>query len=193
MVHNGDPDFSFGGDVQDYPEDWREMAGGVERTRLDKRDYLLEGIRVTPSGRILSTGSAVWFIPGKFRFCPCCKEQVAAQAREINKLAGLSGEGRSSATTLITASALRWMMSEQSDLAEHTRKVLAFTDNRQDAALQAGHFNDFLFVTLLRAAIFAAVRESGTDGLGEAEFARNWAFLPSTGRAAKNGWLILKL
>ncbi|MCU1248740.1 MAG: box helicase domain protein [Edaphobacter sp.] len=170
VVHDGDPDFSFGGDVQDYPEEWRETVGGVERTRLDKRDHLLEKIRVAPSGRILSTGSAVWFIPGKFRFCPCCKEQVAAQAREINKLAGLSGEGRSSATTLITASALRWMMSEQSDLAEHTRKVLAFTDNRQDAALQAGHFNDFLFVTLLRAAIFAAVRESGTEGLGEAEF-----------------------
>ena len=170
MVHVGDADFSFGGDVQDYPEDWRETARGAERVSLDKRDYLLEQVRVAANGRISATGALAWFIPGKFRFCPCCKDQVASQAREINKLAGLSGEGRSSATTLLTSSALRWMMSEQSDLPVHTRKVLAFTDNRQDAALQAGHFNDFLFVTLLRAAIFAAVRDAGPDGLGEAEF-----------------------
>src|SRR6202022_1994522 len=36
------------------------------------------------------------------------------------------------------------------------RKRLGFTDNRQDAALQAGHFNDFVFVTRLRAAILLA-------------------------------------
>src|ERR1700730_14898127 len=35
------------------------------------------------------------------------------------------------------------------------RKLLGFTNNRQDAALQAGHFNDFVFVTRLRAAILA--------------------------------------
>ncbi len=48
-----------------------------------------------------------------------------------------------------------------------TRKLLAFTDNRQDAALQAGHFNDFIFVTLLRGAILAALAEAGDDGLHE--------------------------
>ena len=52
------------------------------------------------------------------------------------------------------------------------RKLLGFTDNRQDAALQAGHFNDFLFVSLLRAAIFAAVSLAGPDGLSEDEFGR---------------------
>ena len=50
-----------------------------------------------------------------------------------------------------------------------TRKLLAFTDNRQDAALQAGHFNDFIFVTLLRGAILAALAEAGDDGLHEDE------------------------
>lgn len=170
MAHDNDVDFSFNGDVQDYPEDWREIARGEERVSLDKRRYQLEKIRVAANGRISSSGAAAWFIPGKFRFCPCCKDQVVVQAREINKLAGLSGEGRSSATTLLTSSALRWMMSKQSDLPVHTRKVLAFTDNRQDAALQAGHFNDFLFVTLLRAAILAAVRDTGPEGLGETEF-----------------------
>ena len=48
-----------------------------------------------------------------------------------------------------------------------TRKLLAFTDNRQDAALQAGHFNDFIFVTLLRGAILAALAEADDEGLHE--------------------------
>jgi hypothetical protein len=52
------------------------------------------------------------------------------------------------------------------------RKLLGFTDNRQDAALQAGHFNDFLFVALLRAAVFAAVTAAGPDGLDDSEFGR---------------------
>lgn len=52
------------------------------------------------------------------------------------------------------------------------RKLLGFTDNRQDAALQAGHFNDSLFVSLFRAATLAAVQAAGTDGLGDEEFGR---------------------
>jgi hypothetical protein len=52
------------------------------------------------------------------------------------------------------------------------RKLLGFTDNRQDAALQAGHFNDFLFVSLLRAATLAAVRKEGAGGLAEEDFGR---------------------
>jgi hypothetical protein len=53
------------------------------------------------------------------------------------------------------------------------RKLLGFTDNRQDAALQAGNFNDFLFVSLLRAAILAAVRKAGAAGLTEQDFGRS--------------------
>ena len=47
------------------------------------------------------------------------------------------------------------------------RKLLGCTDNRQDAALQAGHFNDFIFVSLLRAATLAALRRAGEEGLGD--------------------------
>src|SRR6266404_3341526 len=35
-----------------------------------------------------------------------------------------------------------------------------------------GHFNDFLFVSLLRAATLAAVRKEGTEGLAEEDFGR---------------------
>ena len=36
-------------------------------------------------------------------------------------------------------------------------KILSFTDNRQDASLQSGHFNDFVQVSLIRAAIYQAL------------------------------------
>ena len=84
-------------------------------------------------------------------------------------MASLSAEGRSSATTLLVSSALHWMNATGA-LPLERRKLLAFTDNRQDAALQAGHFNDFLFVALLRGATLAAVRAAGPDGLSEDQF-----------------------
>ena len=40
------------------------------------------------------------------------------------------------------------------------QKLLSFTDNRQDASLQAGHFNDFVEVTMLRSALWRAVSAS---------------------------------
>jgi hypothetical protein len=58
-------------------------------------------------------------------------------------------------------------------LPPRSRKLLGFTDNRQDAALQAGHFNDFLFVALLRAAVLAAVHKAGALGLSEQDFGRS--------------------
>jgi len=58
------------------------------------------------------------------------------------------------------------MHGRKSDLATVTRKILGFTDNRQDAALQAGHFNDFLFVSLVRAGLLAALRAAHDNGLG---------------------------
>ena len=40
------------------------------------------------------------------------------------------------------------------------RKLLGFTDNRQDAALQAGHFNDFIFLLTLRAGLVGALQNN---------------------------------
>jgi very-short-patch-repair endonuclease len=50
-------------------------------------------------------------------------------------------------------------------LERKARKLLSFTDNRQDASLQAGHFNDFVEVGLLRAALYRAAQGAGAGGL----------------------------
>lgn len=166
-----DPEFLFTGspDDESFPEEWLEQKADGYRIKKDRRGYIPQHYNVEATGEPSASGIGSWFLPGKFRFCLCCKEQPAGQARERNKLAGLSAEGRSSATTLLVSSSLRWM-NERKDIPEHKRKLLGFTDNRQDAALQAGHFNDFLFVSLLRAATLTAIKKAGPQGLGEDEF-----------------------
>lgn len=191
---DNDADFAFRGDLEDFPDDWLEVGrGGSPRLRKGLKAYAPELLMLNAAGAIGSSGRRAWFLPGKFRFCPACKHQPAGQAREINKLAGLSAEGRSSATTLLVSSAVRWMNTNAGSLPPHSRKLLGFTDNRQDAALQAGHFNDFLFVVLLRAAILAAVRKADKTGLTDNEFGRRvQATLGFTAanRARRQEWML---
>jgi hypothetical protein len=133
-----DDQFSFTGVPEDYPEEWIETTrDGVLRLRSDRRAFAPQAITVDAAGAIGTNGHRTWFMPGKFRLCPACGHQPPAQAREINKLASLSAEGRSSATTLLVSSALRWMNRHGESLPPERRKLLGFTDNRQDAALQA--------------------------------------------------------
>ncbi|CCJ05600.1 DEAD/DEAH box helicase [Methylocystis sp. SC2] len=167
---DGDPDYAFTGEIESYPEDWREERNGIERLRANRKRRMPQMVTVAPDGRYDSSGKSFWFIPGKFGFCPCCLDQPHPSMRERTKLVGLSGEGRSSATTLLVSTALEWMNGRNSGVPKEKRKLLGFTDNRQDAALQAGHFNDFLFVSLLRGAILRAVLDAGDDGIAEDEF-----------------------
>lgn len=169
-VPDGDAGFIFNGDLTTYPESWLEERNGVERLRSYRRPRAPVSFLVEPDGRHGSGGREFFFIPGKFAFCLCCQDEPNQGMRERSKLAGLSGEGRSSATTLLVSSALEWMNSTESGVPETKRKLLGFTDNRQDAALQSGHFNDFLFVSLLRGAILRAIVDDGDDGLSEDEF-----------------------
>ena len=163
-------DFLFDGSPESYPDSWQEeTASGEIRIKQTRRRQQGRLINLDPAGELFKEGTPAWFFPGKYLFCPHCRHQPPSQARDRNKLAGLSAEGRSSATTVIVSTILAWM-DEDGSLDEHTRKLLGFTDNRQDAALQAGHFNDFIFVTLLRGAILRAVHEAGPNGLRDIHF-----------------------
>jgi hypothetical protein len=170
VAEPGDADYHFNGEVESYPEDWKEERKGIEVLRSNRKERRPEKICVGSDGRPDASGAEFWFIPGRFGFCPCCHEQPHPSMRERSKLAGLSGEGRSSATTMLVSSALEWMNQPGSTMPKEKRKLLGFTDNRQDAALQAGHFNDFLYVSMLRGGILRAVLDAGEDGLSEEEF-----------------------
>ena len=165
-----DSPFTFDDREDDYPETWLELdAGGRPRLKKYYRDARARSFTVGSDGRVgsdgcVGSGTRAWFQPGKFRLCLRCGNTQGGAARDRTRLASLSAEGRSSATTVLVGSALRWMHAT-SAMDPYTRKLLGFTDNRQDAALQAGHFNDFLFVSLVRAGFLGALQDAGPDGL----------------------------
>ena len=103
-----------------------------------------------------------WFVPTPFRFCLRCGVAYAPTVRsDIGKMSTLGFEGRSTATTMLSLwpSCGSWRPHGH----DVPRKLLDFTDNRQDATLQAGHFNDFVQVSLLRSALYRAAVAAG-DG-----------------------------
>ncbi|MGE3841583.1 MAG: DEAD/DEAH box helicase [Vicinamibacterales bacterium] len=160
-----DAEFTFADREEDYPETWLDFdATGNPRIKSHYRRARARQFSVAPNGEV-GSGPKAWFIPGRFRFCLRCGATHSTSARDRTRLASLSAEGRSSATTVLVSSALRWMHGKDSSLQTHTRKLLGFTDNRQDAALQSGHFNDFLFVSLIRAAFLGALDVAGDKGL----------------------------
>jgi superfamily II DNA/RNA helicase len=164
-----DPEFAFTGEIDSYPDAWtEETPAGERRLRANYRKAALRKLPVAPTGKI-EGDTQYWFLSGKFRFCLRCLNTHTDSSRDRNRLASLSAEGRSSATTVLVSSALRWMHTEESSLEPDTRKLLGFTDNRQDAALQAGHFNDYLFVSLIRAGFLGALDAAGDTGLRSEE------------------------
>jgi len=145
------------------PEDWLEERGGVPRIRAHRREKLPRHVTVLPFGTEGQDGVECVYIPSPFMFCLNCGVAYGPRQGDFGKLATLSSEGRSSATTLLSLSAIRSL--KTSDLPQRAQKLLSFTDNRQDASLQAGHFNDFIEVSLLRGAIYRAVSAAGPAGL----------------------------
>lgn len=99
----GDADFSFDDRDEDYPENWLEYdARGDPRLKSYYRGARPTTVHVTSAGR-LGSGARAWFIPGKFRFCLRCGRTQGGPARDRTRLASLSAEGRSSATTVLVA------------------------------------------------------------------------------------------
>ena len=192
-VASGDQDYRFDGTLENLPDGWVEDRDGVLKLPPNRKKRMPKQVTVGHDGRPGASGESFWFIAGKYAFCTACLDAPHGAARERSKLAGLTAEGRSSATTLLVSSALEWMNRADHSVPQDKRKLLGFTDNRQDAALQAGHFNDFLFVSLLRGAILRAVLDSGEDGLRDEEFGyRVQRALGFTGsnRALSSHWML---
>lgn len=96
-----------------------------------------------------------WFMTAPLLFDPTSGLMPDRQTKDSTKLSQLGTEGRSTATSISVFAILTRMAEHGYRLRD--QKILSFTDNRQDAALQAGHFNDFMDVVRLRSAIRKAV------------------------------------
>ena len=149
------------------PEDWIEDAprGNGRRVMASRKKYLPQPARIDACGQEADEGLNAHFIPAPFRFCVHCGVSYNfRQNDDFAKLTSLASEGRSTATTILSLSVVRGLRSDPG-LRDDARKLLSFTDNRQDASLQAGHFNDFVEIGLLRSALYRAVSNAGGEGL----------------------------
>ena len=163
--------------LERLPDSLKETgAHGVERVRPNARKDVPEPIFVDPGGRIVSDGEGApaALIRHNFLFClepSCGVAYTRSQRSERFKLATLGVDNRSTATTILAVQALI-AVQEDRDLSPEARKLLSFTDNRQDASLQAGHFNDFAQVALLRSALHRACDQSQPLGLRHGDLSR---------------------
>lgn len=142
------------------PVEWLDERGRPKKTH---RDAIPREVWVKPDGAYSFTpvsGAVRAFYQSKpFRLCLACGEVYTRRDREFRKLGRLSSEGRSSATTVLSVATL--LNAVRYGIEKEQQKVLSFTDNRQDASLQAGHFNDFVRFSLLRAALYQALESKG--------------------------------
>jgi ATP-dependent helicase YprA (DUF1998 family) len=153
------------------PDDWLESHAGGERVKSSFHKHLPRPLNVRLDGRIAEEGMRFHFVHTPFRFClNCGVAHGGRQPKDFGKLMTLGAGGRSSATTILSLAAIRSLRSDES-LDPVARKLLSFTDNRQDASLQAGHFNDFVEVGLIRSALFRAADAAGEGGLNHDELA----------------------
>ena len=149
--------------IERLPDDWLEQHNDTSRIRSHRRKQLPKQMRIMANGLETDTGQEAIYIPSPFLFCLNCGVSYGPRQGDFGKLASLSSEGRSSATTILSLSTI--LALKHTDLPQSARKLLSFTDNRQDASLQAGHFNDFIEIGLLRGAIYHAAAQAGDEGL----------------------------
>ncbi|MFD6127717.1 protein kinase [Streptomyces diastaticus] len=161
-------------DDRRLPESWLETdAQGVTVVKKSYRPRVPKRVVVDGFGNESGEGLVAAFVPAPFLFCVHCQVSYEqTRGRDFAKLATLDQEGRSSATSLISASIVKSLRAvPEESLGKEARKLLTFVDNRQDASLQAGHFNDFAQVTQLRGALYQAAVRAGEEGLHHDELA----------------------
>ena len=154
--------------LERIPEEWLEPRGESFRVRQNYRQYLPRALTLDPTGAVGDDGLRCHWVPAPFRFCLHCGVSYGGrQTRDFGKLLTLGAGGRSSATTILGLAAIRTLREggEEGALPREAQKLLSFTDNRQDASLQSGHFNDFVEVGLVRSALYRAALAAGEEGL----------------------------
>lgn len=172
----GDDLWNFDEDYEMLPESWfRITASGVAPVK-EKRDKLPIKLWFDEYGNCSETQEKKWwgwFMKAPLLFDPTAGVFFDTKTGEGTKLTKLGSEGRSTSTTITAFSILNRLADAGYSVKD--QKLLSFTDNRQDAALQAGHFNDFVQVVRLRAGIHKAVEQTTDNKLsfatiGEAVF-----------------------
>ncbi|MGP8216608.1 MAG: DEAD/DEAH box helicase [Bacteroidia bacterium] len=151
-------------DLAYLPPSWFNIRNNERIIKKDYKKKIPRPIWFSPNGNVSDFDEQGYtkgfYIPYPLPFDPSSKLTFGAgRFRESNKLSRLSTEGRSTATTVLSYLTIKNLHKEKIPLNE--QKLLCFTDVRQDAALQSGHFNDFVKVGQLRSAVYQALKNNG--------------------------------
>lgn len=193
-IEDEEPIWDSERDIPDLPETWftPPRRDGTRKLKKEREERLPRKIYFNKQGDFSYTNAMDfegWFMPSPLMFDPTSGTIYDAQTAEWTKVMKLGGEGRSTATTVLSFETITQLQEFGEEYAK--QKLLSFTDNRQDASLQAGHFNDFVKVGQLRAAIAKALEThnaldhtSITDkvftclNIGQDQFAKQPATFP---------------
>jgi ribosomal protein L37AE/L43A len=160
-------------DEVQFPVQWLDDSGMLrdnwEEARPKPVMYCPEHNRLTPGHRrqgqldcgcFGSQGVEATWVKAPFLFCAECGVHHSRRGRsmELSKMFQFGSVGRSTAMDVLVGSTLQ-------NLPEGQQKTIAFSDNRQDTALQAAHINNLFQRIKFRRALYQAVKQA-TNGVG---------------------------
>ncbi len=146
--------------VDELPGHWFDVnRRGESRLKPTYREEVPHRVTLGPAGTPDPQGTAAWLLGAPLLLCLRCGVAYDKRQSEFRKVARLGQTGRSTATTLTTLAVVTQFRAHADPAV--APKILSFTDNRQDASLQAGHFNDFVQTAQFRAALARAVQAYG--------------------------------
>lgn len=158
-------DFLLDPNSDEIPEDWYTLdkRGNrkIKKTYLDrfpKRIYFTTDGQLSEDQFTNKDSIEGIYVPCPLKYDPTAKAIYSGSSKEWSKLSKIGSEGRSTATTVLSYENIIKMRNAHVKPADC--KLMTFVDARQDAALQASHFNDFIRIGKIRAAVWNAVKES---------------------------------
>ena len=169
IPHTGEKinDYLLNLDSDDIPNDWFNVTRtGTRRLKRAYETRIPRIVYITQSGGFSfvkpmddkSSFVEAIYMTSPLMYDPTARVVYKGRQSEFAKLSKIGGEGRSTATTILSYEDI--ILMKDANVEEKDRKVMTFVDARQDAALQAGHFNDFIRIGKIRSAIWNAVKEA---------------------------------
>lgn len=186
------------------PDSWIKTAKKTGERTIQKKyeDRIPRKIFFDETGKFSfeeNLSQEAWFMTAPLLFDPTSGSFFDTKTNEGTKLISLGGEGRSTATTVLSFSVIKQL--HNSGIEQRFQKLLSFTDPRQDSSLQAGHFNDFIKVGQLRSGILHTLkRKNGIDysniasevfetlALPQSQFAKNPSDFPGPAKENENAF-----
>jgi len=146
-----------------FPIDWFESEKELKQSRKEstpRKTHYCPACNKIDSLCTCKDKLEVTVISAPFLFCPTCGVYYDKRPREFNKLFTFGSIGRSTGTDVLVSAVV-------SKLGLNERKIIAFSDSRQDTALQAAHMNNLQKRIQFRQALYYTLidgkYQEGTD------------------------------